>query len=241
MTVNDLIFIACVFVLLALVVRLVMQAIHQRYRALRRTAVMIAAFIGVYAALLIGIALTAKRQFIPPGEPKCFDDWCVAALQAERVEGNRWVATLEVSSVAKRVTQRASDAEVELEDRDGTRYHPSAEAKDKRLTDSLAPGESFLVEVPFLLPAEAEPAGLIISHGAFPGRIIIGDTQSFLHPRILFKIVGHDLSRNEIYAAWTSSSPQDKPRPACYSSSSTSPTRAALAAATILSACNPGT
>ena len=79
-----------------------------------------------------------------------------------------WTLTVGVSSAAKRVRQRALGAHA--------------------LSDEIGPGESFDVVDPFVLPAGAEPAGVVISHGAFPGILLIGDDQSFLHRRTLLRV-----------------------------------------------------
>ncbi len=97
-----------------------------------------------------------------------------------------WVATVEVSSDAKRVRQRAPDARALLEDGRGREYAAcGAPLAEHALADELDPGEAFRVAEPFRLPTGAVPEGVVISHGAFPGVLIIGDDQSLLHARTL--------------------------------------------------------
>jgi hypothetical protein len=60
------------------------------------------------------------------------------------------------------------------------------------LSDELGPGESFRVRLPFRLPEDAQPAGLVVHHGAFPGIVIIADDQSFLHPPALARVAVRD-------------------------------------------------
>jgi hypothetical protein len=80
--------------------------------------------------MLVTVALLMPRRTFATGERECFDDWCAAGIGAEpaaaadspcAVEaGTRvWIATVEVSSDAKRVRQRAPDARALLEDRGG--------------------------------------------------------------------------------------------------------------------------
>ena len=100
-----------------------------------------------------------------------------------------WTLTVGVSSAAKRVRQRALDAHALLEDGAGREYSPcGAPLGAHALSDEIGPGESFDVVEPFVLPAGAEPAGVVISHGAFPGILLIGDDQSFLHRRTLLRV-----------------------------------------------------
>jgi hypothetical protein len=156
-------------------------------------------FLACYAATLICVALALPRRFYAPGERRCFDDWCVTALDAKVADGSmvvpcladrgsrNWVAAIEVSSDARRIRQRAPDARAELEDRQGKRYQPCAAALTgatepaRLLSDEIGPGESFRVLLPFQLPDAATPAGLVVHHGDVPGVAIIGADQSLLH------------------------------------------------------------
>ena len=163
-------------------------------------------FLALYAAILISVSLSLPRRFYRPGERRCFDDWCVTAEYAQPAGGaiqarcpadpggRTWVASIEVSSVARRVRQRAPDARVEIEDRQGKRYRPCGGAlsqgteRARSLGDEIGPEESFLVFLPFHLPSGAEPAGLVFHHGDVPGFAVIGADQSLLHPLALHRI-----------------------------------------------------
>ena len=194
-TLCDLWFLASVLFELALLLLTAVRAMRRQWDSVRRSARLAGGYLAVYAIVLIAVSLVMPRRFLAPGERRCFDDWCVTALAAER-NGHQWLAALEISSVAKRVHQRARDAEVEMEDLDGRRYRPcGAPIGGRRMTGELAPGESFQVTEPFCLPRDAQPAGLVIRHGAFPGVLIIGDDQSFLHPPALARVNVSSASR----------------------------------------------
>jgi hypothetical protein len=206
MTLNDLFFLASFLAALGLCCRIAYCALRRRWDAARRSARWLGLFAAGYAAVLMAVALALPRRFYAPGERRCFDDWCVAALGAKALDapadppcqpgqgGRVWVAEVEVSSVALRVRQRARDARVELEDRQGRRYQPCAEplpaggGQARLLSDELGPGGSFRVAVPFRLPEAASPAGLAVHHGDFPGRVIIGADQSFPHAPALQRL-----------------------------------------------------
>ena len=192
-----------VVVVLVLVGRIVVFAIRARWDRLARTARLLAGYVGGYAVVLLGVALSMPRRTLPQGVRECFDDWCVAGLDAVPAElavpgcdgGNVWIGTLEVSSDAKRVRQRAADAAATMEDQAGHRHEPCATPaspgiEPRGLRDELGPGESFQVTLAFSLPAEARPAGFVISHGAFPGMLIIGDDQSLGHRPTLLAAKG---------------------------------------------------
>ena len=206
MTLSDLIFLASVVLVLVLSVRIAVSALRGRWDKARRLTWMLAWFIAGYAVVLIPAALLRPRRIYATGERRCFDDWCVTALSAkvadvsadvpcQSSQGSRtWVAVAEVFSDAKRIRQRARDARAELEDRQGRRYQPcsaplgNGTEPPRFLSDELGPGESFRVLLPFQLPDNAEPAGLLMHHGSFPGVLIIGQDQSFLHPPALHRL-----------------------------------------------------
>jgi hypothetical protein len=195
-TLPDLIFLASFVFCTVMVFRLVWLAIRGRWRSWRVSAWLLTGYLAVYVTALIVFALLTPRVELRPGEPKCYDDWCIAATGVHFVRvspdcpgaADVWVATLNVRSVAIRVRQRAADAAVEMEDPSGRHYLPCGSGGSHSLRGSLEPRESFLVFLEFALPAHVRPAGLVVSHGAFPGRIIVGDDQSWLHKPTLFHL-----------------------------------------------------
>lgn len=194
MTLSDLFFLVSVLFVLVLSIRIAVSAIRRRWETARRVSRFLGLFVAVYAVVLMCVALVLPRRFYASGEPRCFDDWCATALDAKAADspagtacgpdrsGRDWIAVVEVSSVARRIRQRAPDARAELEDQQGRRYQPcAATGAGRSLSDELGPGESFQVSLSFRLPDGAMPAGVVVHHGDFPGVVIIGADQSFLH------------------------------------------------------------
>jgi hypothetical protein len=207
MTLNDLLFLVSVIFVLVLMIRIAISALRRRFEQTRRLGKVLGVFVASYAVILMAVALARPRRFFAPGERRCFDDWCVSVIDARVADasngapcegsstGRTWVATVEVLSVAGRIRQRARDARAELEDRHGNRYAPcaaplkDAEGLDRSLSGELGPQESFRVLLPFRLPNDREPEGLVVHHGDFPGVVIIGVDQSFLHTPALHRMV----------------------------------------------------
>lgn len=206
MKLTDLFFLAYVLFVFVLLVRIAIAAIRQRWASAVRLARLLAIFVVGYVLILLLVGFTMPRRTFASGERECFDDWCVAAFSATPAEGSSnlpcppisgsdtWIAIVDVSSDAKRVRQRARDARVELEDQSGNRY-PSCAATipqnaqpAHRLTDELGPGESFRVWLAFRVPHTAKPAGLVVHHGEYPGKFVIGDDQSALHHPTLLRL-----------------------------------------------------
>ena len=180
--------------------RLAVLALRSRWDGVRRACRGLGIYLACYAGTLVAVALVMPRQVLAPRERECFDDWCAAGVSVEPAAtadapcaaeaGKRvWVATVEVSSDAKRVRQRAPDARALLEDGRGREYAAcDAPLGAHALGDEIGPGEAFTVTEPFRLPEGAVPAGVVISHGAFPGVLIIGADQSLLHARTLLGV-----------------------------------------------------
>src|ERR1700693_5546998 len=133
MTLTDLLFLASLLFVLTMCFCIAVSAIRRRWKTAGRLGRILGVFLVCHIVALIGFGLLLPRRFFAPGDRHCFDDWCVAALSAEVVDGANnapcapepggriWIATVEVSSDAKRVRQRARDARAELEDLQGRR------------------------------------------------------------------------------------------------------------------------
>jgi hypothetical protein len=200
--ISSLIFLGSVLFVLVQLGGIALSALRGRQDRLRGTARLLAGYVAGYAAVLLAVALMMPRRTLPQGTRECFDDWCIAGVGAVPSGtvpvpgcdgGNVWIGTLEVSSDAKRVRQRAADAAATLEDQSGHRYPACATraqggGEPRGLRDELGPGDSFQVTLAFSLPAGARPAGFVISHGAFPGALIIGDDQSLAHRPTLLAV-----------------------------------------------------
>jgi len=206
MTLFDLLFLASAVVSVVCFLLILASALRRRSDHLRGWSLVLGSYLAGYVLVLLLTSLLSSRRIFAPGQRRCWDDWCVTAVRADR-EGTSplpacaatlnmrtWLAEIQVSSVAKRVRQRAPDARVELEDEHGERYSPCATWSGRgtnpphAISDPLGPGESFSVFLPFQLPSAERPAGLILRHGAFPGVLIIGDDSSLLHRRALQRI-----------------------------------------------------
>lgn len=206
MSIFDLLFlISVLFVLVCLVA--IVVSVFRSEAALRRWSGLLAIYFVVYALALTSVSLSSPRRVYAPGERRCWDDWCATAIKATYASNSAatgcvsspnariWIAEIEVSSVAKRIRQRAPDARAELEDTHGTRYNPCSGALRKpnalphTLSDALNPGDAFTVVLPFLLPNSASPVGIVVHHGDFPGKVIIGSDASLFHRPSLQRVV----------------------------------------------------
>ncbi len=168
MTIFDLIFLLA---LLASAVTLVLAAIAgicgrsaRLLRILRTWG--IAALI--YCACALSLSFFAPQRIIPPGDPWCFDDWCltVEGVKSAAAEGAvSYRVDLRISSQARRISQRALGAWIYLIDEAGHRYAPDSDPSAIPLDVRLGPGESVATSRTFRVPAGVAHLGLITGHG----------------------------------------------------------------------------
>lgn len=157
-------------------------------RILRRLAI----GAGAYMAIVVVVAFVTPQKAYRIGDQQCFDDWCIAVLDARPAHGNagtNWTLTLRISSRAKRVAQRENGAAVYLTDALHRRFDPAPDAAAVPLDSQLQPGESVDVSRQFTLPPDAAQVGLVFTHNSgFPiGSLIIGENAWF-HPLAIVRI-----------------------------------------------------
>jgi hypothetical protein len=205
MTIFDLLFLFSIFVVLLGILALLFSLVTHRRTLARRLGLGLLSYVGVYAILLLGFSLLTPQRVLAMGQVRCYDDWCAAVAQvtqapaigAVHAHGSFYLVTIQVTSQAKRVSQRALGAAIYLLDSSGTRYDPSPEGQraleaagqaGQPLNSLIDAGGSFTYTAAFDLPASAAQPVLAMSHGAFPGNIIIGDDESILHKPTIVKL-----------------------------------------------------
>lgn len=184
MTLFDLIFIGVFLVTVTILLATAVAAVREnRQRALGLLRGL-GGLIGVYLAVVIAVSIASPRRLIPMKEPRCFDDWCVSVDRVDRTPAGTEVSyavTLRLSSRARARAQRESGVSVHVLDDRGRRFEPREDPQDVPFNVLLHPGESVDATRRFLLPADVQGPGLVITHERFPGILIIGDDQSLFH------------------------------------------------------------
>ncbi len=194
-------FLATLLAVVALLGITVVRLARRQWGRAGRALGMLALLVAAYLALVAAVSLIRPRLERARGAPVCFDEWCVAATGAALAarpagclaRSPVWLIGLEVSSRAKRVTQRELAAVAEVEDGAGRRYAPCGPAVSERgrvptLWDPVAPGASFSLTLPFALPPGATPAGVVIRHPYTPGALIVGDDEALFHSPTLLRL-----------------------------------------------------
>jgi hypothetical protein len=211
MTLFDLVFALTALITAGTLIRACYLLARCRRRLAGRLLLRLCAFLGAYMLVLVIVSLDSGQRVLGIRQPRCFDDWCLEAEQliwqpavgrpplVAVAHGRYAVVTVRVLSRAMRVSQRALDASIYLLDADGRRYDPDAAAQRALnaegagglpLDSELAPGGSFTRTVAFDLPARPSRLDLVVEHGLFPSRFVIGDAQSFLHKPTVIRLSG---------------------------------------------------
>lgn len=161
----------------------------QRDRA-RRITLRVLTWAAIYIVVVASVSLVLPRGVLGPGEPLCFDDWCISVVRCGRTPLGaevRYSVDLRLSSRARRVPQRETNVAVYLTDTRGWRYDPVAGSGLPRFDVLLQPGEAVITRRTFTLPGGTAVAGLAVTHeGGFPiGWLIIGSPAWFRDPPVL--------------------------------------------------------
>jgi hypothetical protein len=209
MTIFDLVFLLAVVGCLLAFVALGYLLLRRRWRSARQVALALGSFLLLYTGVLLSVSLLSQEHTLAMHQDRCFDDWC---LSVERVvqqpsvgapplivaaRSEFTLVTVRVSSRAKAISQRASDAHVSLLDGSHQRYDPSPKGQQaldaiggggQPLSSELAPFGSFIRTVVFDLPKGSSHLALVVTHGLFPDLLVIGSEQSFLHQPTIIEL-----------------------------------------------------
>ena len=164
----------------------------------RPTALRVARLIGigvvVYGVALVIVSEVSAPRVLTPGQDRCYDDWCIAVVDAgpQTINGaGHYAVTFRLSNRALRVAQREQGLVVYLLDRSGRRYEAGPAASEAAFDTMLQASESLLTTRWFDVPGDAAPLRLAFAHedwAAGPGLFIIGDDSSWLHQPTVVKL-----------------------------------------------------
>jgi hypothetical protein len=192
MNIFDLIFIA----LFLSAVASLMAAGGAAARGKRASALHILRTLGVCAAVYFGIvcivSAATPRKVLSPGDPQCFDDWCISVEGAQRINESSAISydvTLRISSRAKRISQRENNVVVYLKDDRWRRFDPIPQNSEIPINTLLGPGESVIAHRIFRLPADARGVGAVVTHkdgflSIFPGFLVITENDWLHKPTV---------------------------------------------------------
>jgi hypothetical protein len=134
----------------------------------------------LYVTVVIAVSILSPQRVYRVSDDQCFDDWCIAVVDAQRTEtpqAARYEVRLRLSNRARRMPMGEKGTVVYLVDRQGRRYDPLPNPTAVPFATVLQPGESREAVRRFDVARDAQDLGLIYTHeGRFPiGWLIIGE------------------------------------------------------------------
>lgn len=194
-------FLATAFVLAAGLTTLAYALATRRRRLARGVAIALGVWIAGYGATLLGVSALSHEEILALGTEKPFCGFdCDLAFSAVQVDtrsgieglpkpaGVYYVVSVQARSDAKRVTIQPSDVRLGVVAGDGHLYAPAAELPAGGTRRALLPRTSCVTEVVFDLPADVRDPRLVIQEGGWPTRFVIGDENSFGHPKVVIRL-----------------------------------------------------
>ena len=144
----------------------------------------------IYFAIVIAVSLVTPRREFRVGDTQCFDDWCIAVVEAHRAESppaTSYDVTLRLSNRARRVPMGEKGTVVYLTDAQARRYDPVPDEAMVPFDTQLQPGTSVIARRRFDVARDARDVGLVYTHeGGFPiGWLIVGEGGWFSQPPIV--------------------------------------------------------
>ena len=150
----------------------------------------LAAVLGGYFLLLLGVSLAQKQRVVGIGEDQCYGEMCFAVVNVDEVPGLVAGEDSRVVRVTVRVTNHGHSAESEglieayLMDSKKRIWQPLAGLSGNRLNGRVAGGSEMLSEPMFRVARDATGLGLVLTHGEWqPGRLVVGDSDSLGHEK----------------------------------------------------------
>jgi len=173
----DVVFILLFLTAVAVLVSALVTALRgHRAAALRRLRTLALATLA-YMAIVAVTSLLARRAEFAVGERQCSDDWCIAVSDAGPLSDTTIRVTFQLSSRARRVTQRERFVVAYLRDSAGHRYDPDPAPDQQPFDVPLGPGESVGTERVFRVSRNAHGLGVVVTREGdvpFPRCCIIG-------------------------------------------------------------------
>ena len=194
MTLFDLIFLAIVLSSILAVAAVVVLALSGRWR---QSAWLLGGYVfclALYLGVVAAVSLASPQRVLARGEDRCYDDWCIAVIDASRVErptGARYVVLLRLTSRARGISQRENGLVAYVLDEQGRRFDPTPDPAEAPFNSLLEPGRSVATTRIFEVAGAAGQPVLVLEHeGAsrFPGVVIIGDESSLLHKPMIVRL-----------------------------------------------------
>jgi hypothetical protein len=204
MTLGDAYFLLTVLVLLGGIITTLIFTLRRLFRGVLIAGGITGAWIIIYIIVLISISLAASPPILNLKQEHCFDEMCFSVLGSNLSKSLNGISsqhatflTVEVQlrNAAKRSPQKPSNAIVYLVDESGHEWDISnigqkAIGDNGNWDNKLEPGQTEIHRFVFDLDPSGSSTYLVITEGpGFPTSVIVGDENSWFHPKTRFRLV----------------------------------------------------
>lgn len=207
MTLGDLLFLASVLGIFALIIISSIALLKRNRRLARNTLLGILVWLIAYTIALLGVSLLTPQTVLALRHEHCFDEMCFSVTQVTtpKTIGNSphqltatglfYVVTVQLRNAALRAPQKPDSPSFVLVDAQGHSYSPSQAAQQgieqqPEWNSQLQPGEVQSREIIFDVSAVLRQPGLLIAEGGWPTPLIIGDENSPFHQKTEIRLSG---------------------------------------------------
>jgi hypothetical protein len=193
MSIFDLVFLAAALATAGSLLVAAVTAWRGRMAASRRVLRRLALGAGTYLVVLVAVSLFTPGRVLAIGEDNCSDDWCIAVTAVSQPSGaddHSLVVTFRLTSRARRITQREHGVLVYVRDSGGHRIDAQPATGEAPFDVALGPGDEHETTRRFNLFPGTAPVEVVLTRAGlpFPGCLIIGDADSFLHARTVVRL-----------------------------------------------------
>ena len=164
---------------------------------------------GLYVLVLLATSAIEPQKVVAMGQPRCFDEWCVAVDASSRQDvigsaharGTYVIVRARILNHGRGRRQRERDVYALLRDDQGNQYRQSAEGQSaltrltgnsSQLTDPIEAGASMSVSLVFDVAKQPQSLQFIVAHAWFPHALIIGDSESLFHRPTVVLLANRD-------------------------------------------------
>jgi heme/copper-type cytochrome/quinol oxidase subunit 1 len=203
--IGTLLFIGTIFGLLGSFVYMIITLFNHRVRRTFACLLGCVVWLGIYTLIMMTISFTTPQMVLARGQEHCFDEMCFSVqdatttrilgtgTHAQLARGIYYIVTVQLRNAARQASQKPDQPAFYLTDAAGYQYSPSSAGQHAigqypQWNQRLQPGEEQTREVVFDVPLQIQQPHLIVTEGSWPTPLIIGDENSFFHPKTAFSL-----------------------------------------------------
>jgi Domain of unknown function (DUF4352) len=204
-TIGTLLFLGTIFGVSGCLVYIIYTVLTHRARQTFACLLGLGIWLGIYTLIMIVVSLATPQTVLVRGQEHCFDEMCfsVRGVMTTRTvgtgthkltaQGIYYIVSVQLRNAARQTSQKPDHPALSLVDRADHQYDSSSTGQTSigqspQWDQRLQPGEVQTRTVIFDVPLQIQQPHLVIAEGSWPTPLIIGDENSFFHPKTEFSL-----------------------------------------------------